>query len=265
MIAIGAPEGVHPAVRRTAPDLADVATTAAAMLADDVVLVTRDEESRKVARSARLVLGPEHVGLLHVTAPVTAWAVVLSGLASGDLPASSASAVSEAVLARTTTRVLLSSVASLDRPAPTLRQHLGSYLPRTAFVVDPDRGTVGRFSGRLGIPDGGDLLVVARSGRAVVRGAESELLPREPDVDLGVPATSWRAARWMEVSTLDGAVCDVAAGALSARPEVCDACGRDASVTCVFCQVADRRARPQAPGRTTPVGPVPAELEGAVR
>ncbi|MBA8811701.1 hypothetical protein [Promicromonospora sukumoe] len=210
----------------------------------DVVLATRDEPSRKVARSVRLVLGPERLGLLHVETPVTAWAVMLAGLVSGGLTASSARAVADVVLARITTRALVSSVASLESPTPTFRQHAGSLLPRTAFVVDPGRGTVGRFHERLGIPSGGDMLVVASSPKPVVADT-TDLLPRPADVELVGAKPDWHATRWFEASTIDGplswAVASAASGAH--RWTACEVCGRAAFGTCIFCDIALRPAR----------------------
>lgn len=249
VIAIGAPDGVHPSVHRVGRRLDEVLTAVAGLLADDVVVATRDEAARDVARSARLVLGPERVGLLHVDAPVTAWAVLLAGISTEGLTASAAQAVATEVLARTATRALLSSVAGLDRPAPTFRQHAGSYLPGTAFVVDPAQGRVGRFGGRLGLPDGGDLLVVARSARPVVP-ADGDLLPRDPDTTLTGALPGWPAARWFEASTVVGALSSAVAAAVSAsyRWGACDVCGRAVAGACIFCGVTDRRARLPRPG-----------------
>jgi hypothetical protein len=245
VIAIGAPDGLHPAVHRVGHTLDEVLTAVAGLLADDVVVATRDEDARKVARSARLVLGSERIGLLHVDATVTAWAVVLAGISTAGLTASAAQAVATEVLSRTATRVLLSSVASLNRPTPTFRQHAGSYLPRTAFVVDPGRGTVGRFGGRLGLPDGGDMLVVARSARPVVPLDDGDLLPSGPATALTGALPGWPAARWLEATTLDGALSSAVAGAISAsyRWGACDVCGRAVAGACIFCGVTERRAR----------------------
>ncbi|PUB30163.1 hypothetical protein C8K30_102545 [Promicromonospora sp. AC04] len=249
VVAIGAPEGVHPAVRRAERTLEAVVAAVADLPTDDVVLATRDERARKVARSARLVLGSERLGLLHVDTPVTAWAVVLAGLAAGGLTASAARAVTDVVLARITTRALVSSVASLESPAPTFRQHAGSLLPGTAFVVDPGRGTVGRFHERLGVPSGGDMLVVARSPRPVVPD-DTDLLPRPADAELIGAEPEWHAARWLEASTIDGplswAVASAASG--SHRWAACEVCGRAASGACIFCGLTVSSARAGLPG-----------------
>ncbi|MFI6424184.1 hypothetical protein [Promicromonospora sp. NPDC050880] len=248
VVAIGAPDGVHAAVRRADATLDAVVAAVAGLPDGDVVLATRDDAGRKVARSARLVLGPERLGLLHVDTPVTAWAVMLAGLVTGGLTASSARAVADVVLARVTTRAIVSSVASLESPAPTFRQHAGSLLPRTAFVVDPGRGTVGRFRESLGVPSGGDLLVVARSPRPVVPDA-MDLLPRPADAELVNASAGWPAARWFEASTIDGPLSWAVASAASAshRWSACEVCGRAATETCIFCDIA---ARPARTGRT---------------
>jgi hypothetical protein len=266
VIAIGGSEGVHPAVHRVEPTLGAVVEAVAGLLADDVVLATRDEPARKVARSARLVLGPERIGLLHVEVPVTAWTVLLAGLSAQGLTASSARAVADEVLSRTTTWALLSSVASLQRPTPTFRQHLGGYLPRTAFVVDLGRGTVARFRGHLAVPDGGDVLVVARSARPVVRERDGDLLPRTPDTELAGADAGWSASRWFEVSTIDGALGGAVASALSRSYlwGACDACGRAVARTCIFCDITERRARTARPDRGEPSRPSLLDTQGVV-
>ncbi|MFI9489490.1 hypothetical protein ACIG47_24090 [Promicromonospora sp. NPDC052451] len=274
VIAIGGPVGAHPGARRVGRTLGEVVDAVAALRADDVVLTTRDEPARRVARSTRLVLGPERIGVLHVDAPMTAWAVLLAGLCSPGLTASAARAVADEVLSRTTTRVLLSSVASLHRPTPTFRQHAGSYLPRTAFVVDPGRGstrgTVRRFRGSLGVPDGGDLLVVARSPRPVVPDDDGTLLPRSPDAELVAAEPGWTATRWLEASTVEGSLGAAVATALSRSYlwGACDACGRAVAGACVFCDIAERRvrARTEPPAGTdadTPTG-TPTETQGVI-
>lgn len=250
VIAIGAPDGVHHAIRRADATLDAVVAAVASLPDGDIVLATRDEPGRRVARSARLVLGPERLGLLHVEAPVTAWAVMLAGLVTGGLTASSARAVADVVLARVTTRALVSSVASLESPAPTFRQHAGSLLPRTAFVVDPGRGTVGRFLEHLGLPSGGDMLVIARSPKPVVPDA-TDLLPRPADVELVGMRAEWPAARWFEASTIDGPLSWAVASAASTshRWSACEVCGRAATETCIFCDIAARPTRTGFPPR----------------
>lgn len=256
VIAIGGPEGTHVGVRRAARTLGEVVEAVAPLSSDDVVLATRDEAARRVARSARLVLGPERIGVLHVDAPVTAWAVMLAGLCSPGLTASSARVVADEVLSRTATRVLLSSVASLHRPTPTFRQHAGSYLPRTAFVVDPGRGpaagSVRRYrGGDMGVPDGGALLVTARSAKPVVPDEAGDLLPRPPETELAGAEPGWSAARWLEASTIEGSL-EVAVATALARSYLwgaCDACGRAVAETCIFCDISERRAHPEAGAR----------------
>lgn len=266
VIAIGGPEGVHPAVHRADRTLGAVVDAVAGLPADDVVLATRDEPARKVARSARLVLGAERVGVLHVDTPSTAWAVMLAGISAPGLTASSARAVADEVLARTTTRALVSSVASLNSPTPTFRQHAGSYLPGTAFVVDAGRGTVRRFHGSLGVPDGGDVLVVARSARPVVREEDAELLPRTPDTELTGAAPAWPAARWLEASTIDGSLGAAVTTALSRSYlwGACDACGRAVAGPCIFCDIEERRARTARPDRGDSSRPSPPDTQGVI-
>lgn len=245
VIAIGAVEGVHPAVHRVERTLGAVVDAVAGLPANDVVLATRDEPARKLARSARLVLGPERIGLLHVDVPVTAWGVLLAGLCAQGLTASSARVVADEVLSRTTTRALVSSVTSLQSPTPTFRQHAGSYLPRTAFIVDTARGTVGRFQGHFGMKDIGDVLVVARSAKPVVREAVGDLLSRTPDTELVGAESVWTAGRWFEASTIRGELGTAVANALSRSYlwGACDTCARAVAGACIFCDITERRAR----------------------
>ncbi|GAA1850003.1 hypothetical protein [Myceligenerans crystallogenes] len=258
VVAVGAPAGVHSGVHRADRTLDSVVAAVRRLPADDVVLVTRDDEARLVARSARLVLGSERLAHLHLAgARLTAWALVLAGLSTPALPASSASAVADDVLANVHTRAILSTVASLGDPVPTFRQHAGSLLPNSAFLVDTRRGTVGRFQGRLGLPEG-ELLAVARSPRPVVPEATIPgLLPRTADADLGPqPArpASWPAPRWFEASVLltplTATITGVATGFL--RWPSCEVCGRATPAACLFCGVGgpDTVAAPAA--ATTP-------------
>lgn len=249
VVAVGAPAGVHPSVHRADRTLESVVETIRRLPADDVVLATRDDAARRVARSARLVLGPERLAHLHLAdARLTAWALVLAGLSTPALPASSAGAVAEDVLANVHTRAILSTVASLSDPTPTFRQHAGSLLPNSAFVVDTRKGTVGRFQGTLGLPEG-ELLAVARTPRPVV--PEADLLPRTPDADLGPqPAKPalWPAPRWFEASALlaplTSTITAVASGFF--RWPSCEVCGRATPAVCLFCDV---------PGPATPAAP----------
>ncbi|MBL0885455.1 hypothetical protein [Myceligenerans indicum] len=268
VVAIGAPEGVHASVHRADPTLESVVAAIRRLPVDDVVLATRDEAARKVARSARLVLGPERLAILHLEVHLTAWAVILAGLTTPALPAASARAVADDVLSRVVTRALVSTVTSLAEPTPTFRQHAGSLLPTSAFVVDPGRGTVGRFLGHLGVPDG-ETIVVARSPRPVVPGVDA-LLPHPADVELGgphgLPAAEWPAPRWFEVSSLDAPLTTTIANVASGffRWPACDVCGRAAPESCLFCDVAAHPARTGSRGGVAGATPHPEPLE-AVR
>lgn len=265
VIAIGAPDGVHAAVHRADPTLESVVAAVHRLPADDIVLATRDEDARKVARAVRLVLGSERLALLHLDVQLTAWAVVLTALTTPALPAAAARAVADDVLSHVFTRAIVSTVTSLEQPAPTFRQHAGSLLPHSAFVVDPRRGTVGRFLGHLGIPDG-EIIVVARSLRPVVPEAHG-LLPHPADVELGGPqglrTAEWPAPRWFEASSLDApltsTITTVASGFF--RWPACDVCGRAAPESCLFCDVAARPARTGPRGGIAGSIPDPEPLE----
>lgn len=254
VVAVNAPEGVPSAVRRAEPTLESVLAALDGVRSDDVVLATRDGAARGTARSARLVLGAERLATLDLTGvPLTAWALVLGALTQHVLPASSARAVADEVLGHIRTRALLSSVASLTTPTPTFRQHAGSLLPQSAFVVDTVRGTVGRFLGSLGLPDG-ESIATARSARPVVPTTD-DLLPRPADVDLGVPAgprsAGWPASRWFEASVLDTPLTTTTTGIVARIPgwARCDVCRRPVPGACPFCDVTTGTTRPEPSSR----------------
>jgi hypothetical protein len=237
IVAIGAPPGA-PIAAYTAPSELDPVVEAVRALPGDVLLATRDDESRRVARAVRLLLGADRVGLLHTPLPYTAWAATLHVLATmpDDVETSRAGEIAAAVSGTLRTHVVLSSVAALDHPTPTFAQHVRGLLPGALFDVDLVAGAVRRFSGALAVQS--SLVVVARSAKALPQGLDDRLPANR--LDLGTVDAGWRAARWIEVTALDDERW-YAASAVVRRPgaaALCPTCGRRGSApACLFCEI----------------------------
>ena len=207
----------------------------------DVVLLTADEEARRAARSARLSLGQGRIGLAHHDEPVTVFFVMAA--AAQLLPGNAlglVDAVLDDVRRSTTTIAQLSSVSSLERPTPSVTQHVAGLVPGARFVVDWRAGTV-----RQG--DAPDL----RPGVAVVTAGSDKAVPGEVAVPAGAPGRMelasddggrWGSSRWRETTVLHVTLEEIVSTALqaagSARQPRCPSCQRvGAGRLCVFCQV----------------------------
>ncbi|WP_418277924.1 hypothetical protein ACNHYB_08165 [Isoptericola jiangsuensis] len=206
-------------------------------LTGEVLLVSRDQTGRSVARSARLAVGGSRLAHLHVPCRATQWAVVLGMLVRlSDAAMGGSRAVAEGLLFKMRTQLVLSSVAALDRPSPSLGQHVASYWPPATFLVDLSAGTVAPFRRTLDVMHHG--IVLARSSKAVV---PAELVQRLPAtrMEIRVPESEWNARRWLEVTSMDVSPDDVTSHVLhSGRWVRCDACGRPGlSSRCLFCEV----------------------------
>lgn len=240
LVVVGAPEGLPTGVRRASAEVDSVVDAIRALPpGDEVVLTSRQPDSRRVARSVRLALGSERLAHLHLDVPLTAWGVAVSALALPGVPAHAARAIADSVLSQTITRALLSSVASLESPMPTFRQHMGSLLPDVAFVVDPQGGTVGRYRGELGLDLAAPgLVVVARSERPVIPEVDAMVPPEH--VALTGLDPGWNAPRWFEASVLKAQIGWLVAGTMSTSSgwTACDTCRRPApSPLCIFCDI----------------------------
>ena len=107
------------------------------------MLLSADDEARRAARSARLSLGQGRIGLAHHDEPVTEFFVMAA--AAQLLPGNAlglVDAVLDDVRRSTTTIAQLSSVSSLERPTPSVAQHVAGLVPGARFVVDWRAGTV---------------------------------------------------------------------------------------------------------------------------
>ncbi|MGO1315842.1 MAG: hypothetical protein ACTMIR_02230 [Cellulomonadaceae bacterium] len=235
IIAIVEPAAVPDGVLAAQPDL-EAAVSAVQATPGDVVLVSRTEPGRRTARATRLVLGAEHVGLLHIPVPATRFYALAAALAQlQDTDLGLTPSVADAAGALLRTQVLLSSVTSLEDPSPRMGQHLASLWPPSRFLLDWDARTL-RRTREIPVIDGG-LRVVAESAVALN-------LPDPPwseaDVEIHPDERLWPSSRWIEVTTLTAPLGDaahrVAAG--SVHQASCPACGRRGSgPTCVFCAV----------------------------
>ncbi|GAB2451649.1 hypothetical protein [Xylanimonas ulmi] len=236
VVAIGAPETLPPTVRAVPCEPRDV-VDAVRSVHDDVLLAVRDAKSRRVARSVRLALGAERIGILHTPTPYTAWiaTVLMLGSMPADVALSRSAGVARAVSEVLRTRVVLSNVAALANPSPTLRQHLAGTFWRTRFLVDLTAGSVTALSGALDATS--PLVVVARSAKPVVRDLEVGWPDRR--VDVGVVEAGWKASRWVEVTTLDEVRWNEVSGQLrQERAPQCVSCDRPGSrPACLFCDI----------------------------
>ncbi|MGY4643337.1 hypothetical protein [Cellulomonas sp. URHB0016] len=217
----------------------------------DVLLVFADPVGEEVARSVRLVLGATHLAVLALPLPPTALFVTANALqALPDYALGLAPELLEAVAGTMWTRVLLSSVSGLERPAPSLGQDLASRLPGQAFLVDWTAQTVIRSSGELRVPAEAVGAVVSASEKPVLA-IDRASWPVRDVLDLQTPGTFWGAKRWFELSLVTVPPAGVAAwvveDARRGAAARCPACGRVvAGASCVFCQVGLPLDVPQA-------------------
>jgi len=236
LIVIDARGGASSPLGVVEPDLGRVLEAIAAS-APPAVLLTRDARAHAVARSARLALGAERVGILHRPVPVTAWALVLRGLASMPPQAlTGAGGVADAMLSAMRTRAVLSSVTALTEPAPSFGQYMASFGP-SSFEVDLTAGTVTRRHGPVVV--GGVEAAVASSGSRVPKSIARDW-PGEPLVVAGV-GSAWRASWWMEITSMAAPTPHIVHHVLNdrARFGCCDTCGRwSTSPECLFCDLA---------------------------
>jgi len=208
----------------------------------DLMLLTGDDESEKVARAVRLVLGATHLAVVPLTLPPTAFFVVATALQM--LPPHAiglAPALVEESAATIWTRALLSSVSALDRPAPSLGQDLASRMPGSTFLVDWTAQTVQRTSEELEVPAGAVAAVVSESEKPVARVDRGTWDTRDV-VEISTSGSFWGASRWFELSLVAAPparlVSRVIEAARVGQAERCPACGRVvAGSACVFCQV----------------------------
>lgn len=206
-----------------------------------IVLLCADEDAWSESRAVRLAYGRHDIGLLRCEIPTTALFVVVTALAIfRDRDLSLAGALSDLVSRATSTYVLMSSVTNLDRPTPSLVQHVASLWPPSRFVVDWSEQRVTRAETIP--PVDGRVAVIARSAKPIDTFDEASLPVERVEVELGSGPGPWRAARWVEVTTLHEWLEDIVAYVLDPtenrnRP-TCRSCDRVGwGQLCVFCQL----------------------------
>ncbi len=229
-------------------DLLDTARSAG----EEVLLLCDAPASRGVANAVRaLADGP--VAVLLLERPATRWSLHVTALAAlSATELSFAPAVVRAVDAVARTRAVLTGVGALAEPSPGLGLHLLSWWPTTRFLVDLDRQEVLRTSHVPAVES--PRVVVARSGKEVLAGAEHALPSRRTEVTGG----AWRARRWLEVSDGPEDLAALAADAVAAArtdpgTQPCVVCARPTvDDACPFCAVERDDARAVARSAPNP-------------
>lgn len=205
----------------------------------DVLVVATDAAGREAARAARLVLGGARLGLLVHEVPPTAGFVALAALRM--LPTTAlglAPALLAAVAHDSRTAALVSSVAALERPRPSVGLDLASRVPGSVFRVDWTAQAVTRGD-TIDLP-GGIAAVTTASERPVRDVDRSAWGPTQ--VQLETDGAFWGAKRWLEATVLLRPLEETVGRVV--RPDVvaaaarCVSCDRPvAADVCVFCQL----------------------------
>ena len=207
----------------------------------DVVLLTHDLTGLRIAWSARLACGEDRVGIVYKDMPPTAFYAVASvcqGLPEEALGLAGVAAT--ATLNVLTTHTLLSSVTSVERPIPSLGQHLASLWPGTRFVVDHRVDTVRRVKA---MPDPiGIALVIAGSPKEFAGLDTSNWPQTRTTLPAMANSTAWQASRWLEVSALAQPAESILGGVLHdqqlSQYVTCSTCDRPGwGRRCIFCEV----------------------------
>lgn len=190
------------------------------------------ERSRRAPEVARAVAGHPGLALVPVPGRVTAVATVDHVLRHSELSAAEHVDVALGLASHLRTYAVVSSVARLERPAPSFWAHLASLLPWTRFAVDVHEQVVGKPQDLPRVVPQASLRVLATSTDHAAFTADA--LPTGPAAHelLLESAPSWGARRAVECTLLLGSVADVVAQILAAAP-------RD----CVNCQVPTRQPR----------------------
>lgn len=216
----------------------DEATALQALLAaegDTLVAVTPEEVTRAV-RMVRAVMNRRNVALVRLDGTPTQRDIQLYVLTLLKPPQFG---VARDLLARvkdiTRTRLALSSVAKLKSPAPSIWQHLRSWLPGPGFEVDFSPGAVRRAEGNAWHLDPAHFCVV-HSSRAQEKLAVK--LAGQPTVHCALDSSPvWQAKEFIEVSMLPADIVQVVRYMLQNIPQQwCYSCKRlQGSEGCLFC------------------------------
>ncbi|MDQ0426309.1 hypothetical protein [Cellulomonas iranensis] len=221
----------------------DAESVVAALLALDpeapVLVVADSTAGRDAARAARLVLGQERVGVLAHEVPPTAFFVAVAALQMlPDIALGLAPSVLEGLGEGVRTVALVSSVAALERPRPSVALDLASRLPGSVFRVDWTAQTISRDQA-LDLPAGVATIATASERPVVAAGLPQ---PAQAHVDLATDGAFWGAKRWYEATVVVRALEETVEERLSpsfvAAVPRCASCARLATgPSCLFCQI----------------------------
>jgi hypothetical protein len=223
----------------------------------EIVLVSSDPVGWQESRAIRLAFGQELIGLLRVDVPPTAFFLITAALAMlRDDQLGLASATAALASSVSSTQVLLSSVTSLDRPAPRFGQHLASMWPTTRYLVDWDTQSVARAQ-TVG-STAGIAAVIARSPKSFAEVDERTWPAERVELVVGA-AAPWHASRWLEITTLrerlDEVIASVQHPEMTRALPTCRSCARLGwGERCVFCQLPLVDADMHAPVAVPSVG-----------
>lgn len=174
------------------------------------------------------------------------WSDLLSGVAE-EHGAGAALAAAPLLEPLVEHRVVLGSVARLDAPAPSLRQHVRSWVPGSVFTLTSTTSPAASIEDgppRLDPVSGGAALTLIRTGEAApaaVTSAVQEVLTGVGDVLSLVPAPSgadpWDGGAVELVQVVWESVASAVRHAVAVALEPCPWCATPApaAATCAFC------------------------------
>jgi hypothetical protein len=218
----------------------DVVDALAGVPAGDVLLVAGGAQAAHAARIALSTLRRSDVAVIEVSGSPTRRHAVRLGLELLWPDAyGCADIVLAAVDAECSTRVLVSSVASLSDPNPHLADHVASWLPGRFFAVDVDAGEIVRTrTAELVVPAGEFAVLASQWSRS--EPPELVALPHSQIELVGPPGSArWRAKHWLEVTVMRTPIVDTVQRTLAAsQPRACPSCARAVTgIRCRFCGI----------------------------
>lgn len=205
---------------------------------DPILLVCRTGQEEREARVLRTALSRDHLGVLPLDEPETRFRILAYCLCqlSPEMLAQ-APVVIEVLLPALRTRVALTSVSRLTRPAPTLRQHIESLMPGSRFLLDLNQGNVTRTTNITWPAPPQEHLAVWAANDELGRVTENlEKLGIHREVVLPV-SRCWPSKSWAEMTILDADPGPLVAEALNRVSQtICPHCGRSAVPEgCLMC------------------------------
>jgi len=241
VIFVASPESLPVGLQQADPNWDSILTAISQVNADeDIVLVTRSAAAERVARGVRLSLNTERVGIYTSTVPPTLFFVLAATLAL--LPSDRlgvVGAVERRVIASSYTQVLMSSVARVSHPNPTLLDHVISLVPGTRYLVDWTNQQIKRQKDLN--PLEAPLYVTAYSAQQWPA-EKVKPLPANAITLPSQPTPSWEARRWIEASAVFQQPEQIARETAGlhevGRSAACVSCRRSGSdQRCIFCGV----------------------------